>query len=342
MTTHFSTRALRHARTALIAAAAAALPAAPALAQKTVVLGTDRVGSIVNASGGTIGKLISQHSPITVRVRAFAGPEAWLPELDAGRIQLGVHFAASFYLAFNHVDTKLHTKNIRIIRSSRGTSLLGFMVRKDSDIKSVADLKGRRVTGGYGGQPVIRVLAEATMKAYGFSYEDVTMVPTVAVVGGVQAIVDGRADAAWASPMMPQAREANAKVGIRFVPLNDLSEAQENAIRATSFPFVYADKFKGNMPYFPRGTQLLTQEMYVAVSTHTSDEVVRAAAQALWDNDAALRKAHRALAGFLNPAAVSLRAALPYHPAAIAFYKEKGLWSAELDALQSKLLAKSM
>lgn len=329
-------------RGALIGAAVLFTLAATPAAAQVVVYGTDRIGSIVNVTGGLVAKLLSQHSPMTVRLRSFAGPEAWLPELDNGRIQFGSHFAASFYLTFNEIQTKLHTKNLRIVRSSRGTSLLGFMVRKESDIKSVADLKGKRVTGGYGGQPVIRVLSESALKAYGVSPEEVTTVPTVAVVGGVEAIVDGRADAAWASPMMPQAREANAKVGVRFVPMNDLTDAQMDTIRKEGFPFVYAEEFKGNMPFFPRGTQLLTQEMYVATSTHTSDGTVRAAADALWENDEELRKSHPALRGFLDKAAVSLRVELPYHPAAVAFYKEKGVWSDEAEALQQKLLKKAM
>lgn len=314
----------------------------PAAAATLVVYGTDRVGSIVNVTGGIIAKLISQKSPVTARLRSFAGPEGWLPELDAGRIQFGSHFAASFYLAFNNIETKLHTKNLRVIRSSPGTSLLGFMVRKDSDINSIRDLKGKRVTSGYGGQPVIRVLSEASLKAYGLSPSDVKPVPTVAVVGGVEALVDGRADAAWASPMMPQAREANAKVGIRFVPMNDLTDAQEESIRKNGLPFAYAEAFKGNMPFFPRGTKLLTQEMYVGASSHTSDEAVRAAVEALWDHNEELRKAHPALRGFINKGAVSLRVEVPYHPAAIAFYKEKGVWSPEADALQQKLLKQAM
>ena len=322
-------------------AAAAILPVSASLAQ-TVVYGTDRVGSIVNATGGSIGKLISQNSSLTVRVRSYAGPEAWIPEIDSGKIQFGSHFAASLFFAFNNINSKLHTKNLRLIRSSRGASLLGFMVRKDSDVKTVMDLKGKRVTSGYGGQPVIRVMTASTLAAYGLSYNDVKKVPTVAVVGGVQAVVDGRADAAWGSPMMPQARQANAKIGIRFIPLNDLTGAQMATIRRVSeMPFLYLDKFKGNMPYFPRGTQLLTQEMYVATSKHVSDAAVRAATAALWDNEAKLRKGHRALAGFLNKASVSLLAQLPYHPAAIAFYKEKGIWSAKADAMQARLLKKA-
>ena len=125
--------------------------------------------------------------------------------------------------------------------------------------------------------------------------------------------------------------------------MNDLSEAQIKKIRDVSqMPFLYADKFKGNMPFFPKGTQLLTQEMYVVASSHTSNEAVAPATAAMWDNEAELRKGHRALAGFINRASVSLLAELPYHPGAIAFYKKKGLWSAEANTMQQRLLKKAM
>jgi TRAP-type uncharacterized transport system substrate-binding protein len=134
-------------------------------AAQTIDLGTDSIGSVVNTTGSTLAKVITQHSSgLRVRARAFTGPEAWMPEMDAGRIALGAHFAASFYTAYNHFETKLHLTNLRLIRSSRGISPLGFVVRADSPIKSVTDLKGKRVTGIYSGQPVIRVMTHATMQ----------------------------------------------------------------------------------------------------------------------------------------------------------------------------------
>jgi TRAP transporter TAXI family solute receptor len=324
--------------TVAIAIAAAAFAAAPAAAQ-TIDLGTDSIGSVVNTTGSTLAKVISQHSSLNVRARAFAGPEAWMPEMDAGKIALGAHFTASFYTAYNHFETNLHLTNLRVIRSSLGTSPLGFVVRADSDIKSIADLKGRRVTGIYSGQPVIRVLSGAALHAYGLSYDDVSVVPTVNVVQGVAAVVDGRAEAAWASPSMPQVRQAHAKIGVRFLPMSGITPQKEDEVRKKSFPSVYIDKFGGpQTPWLPANSPMLVQEMYLGSSTHASDDVIKTVLEALWNGEADLLKAHPVMRGFVNKAAVTQRPIVPYHPGAVAFYKAKGVWTKEAEAASVALL----
>jgi TRAP transporter TAXI family solute receptor len=329
MTRH-SVVSRRLACAAIIAGAAGI--AVPAAAQ-TIDLGTDSIGSVVNITGSTLAKVISQHAKLNVRARAFAGPEAWMPEVNSGRIAIGAHFMASWYTAYNHFETKLNLPNLRIIRSSRGISPLGFVVRADSNIKTVADLKGKRVAGVFSGQPVLRVLSGAAMGAYGMSYKDVSVIPAVNVVQGVAAVVDGRADAAWASPAMPQIRQAHAKIGVRFIPLAGITPEQENTIRKQAFPSVYIDKFGGaRTPWLPAGTPMLTQEMYLGASTKTPDDVVKKVLEALWCAEGDLMKAHPVMRGFSNKAAVTTRPGIPYHPAAIAFYKDKGVWTKEAEA----------
>jgi ABC-type amino acid transport substrate-binding protein len=46
-------------------------------------------------------------------------------------------------------------------------------VRKDSDIKSIADLKGKRVPSDYVNQKVLDVLSQGTLANAGLSYADV-------------------------------------------------------------------------------------------------------------------------------------------------------------------------
>jgi len=320
-------------RSVVIAICAGIIAVTKPVAAQTIDIGTDSIGSVVNITGSTLAKVISQHSKLRVRARAFSGPEAWMPEMNSGRIAIGVNFAASFYTAFKHYETKLHLTDLRIIRSSRGISPNGFVVRADSPIKSVADLKGKRVAGVFSGQPVIRIATGATMAAYGLKYSDVSVVPVVNVVQGVSAVVDGRADATWASAAMPQIRQANAKVGVRFIPFNGVTSQQEDMIRKESFPSIYIDTFGGpRTPWLPAGSAMTTQEIYLGASTHTPNEIVKQVLEALWNGEADLIKAHPVMRGFLNKSAVSIRPVVPYHPAAIAFYKAKGVWTKEAEA----------
>ena len=138
---------------------------------------------------------------------------------------------------------------------------------------------------------------------------------------------------------MPQVREANAKIKVRFIPFNNVSAGQEEAIRKKSIPSLYIDTFNmKDAPWLPEGTRMLTQEMYLAASDKTPDDVVKKVLQALWDNEEELRKAHPVMVGFVNKAAVTPRPVIPYHSAAVAFYKEKGVWSKEANTAQSALI----
>ena len=205
------------------------------------------------------------------------------------------------------------------------------MVRKDSGIKSIADLRGKRVAGGYGAHPIMRRLAEGIMGAYGLDWSDVRMVPVTEAVQGANAIIDGRADAAWFAVFAPITREANTKVGVRFLPI-EWNEERLKLARQKIFPGVMPLTMRGGPPWAPKGTQLLAYEYYLMTGAHTDPAALHTVLEALWDHAKEVQKVHPVLRGFTNKAAVSMRPVIPYHPAAIAFYKEKGVWSADADA----------
>ena len=64
-----------------------------------------------------------------------------------------------------------------------------------------------------------------------------------------------------------------------------------------------------------------------------------AALTAVWDNIETLRPLHPAFKDWTRPRAVSSNVTLPYHPSAIRFYREHGVWTPEMDQVQEKLLA---
>jgi hypothetical protein len=308
---------------------------------QTITVGADQVGGLTNVTSSTVAKVVSQNTPMTARTRVYgSGAEAWLPDLDAGRLDLGTHFAATVWLAHNKIDSNLELKNLRLIRSTAGTLLLGFVVKADSDVQRVSQLKGKRVAGSYPGQPIMRRLAGGVMEAHGIGWNDVTMIPVVAAVEGARAFQDGRVDSAWFAIATPLTREIHTKAPIRFLDL-DMTPERLKLAHEKIFPGVVATRFQGDLPWAKRGTQLLTYELYVLASSHTKDDVVAAAVKAMWESDPEMVKAHISMGGFTNAAAVTDRPVIPYHPAAIAFYKEKGVWTAAAQAAHDALLAKA-
>lgn len=310
--------------------------AATATAQ-SVSFGTDSIGGISNTVGNAVAKVVSQHSDLKVRVRAYGGPETWLPQLDEGKIHFGAHFAATVWLSYKKIDTKVQTPNLRLVRAGAATVPLGFMVRADSDIKTVAELKGRRVAGGYGAHPIMKRLSEGILKAYGIKMSDVKVVPVPAALDGAKALQDGRAEAAWYAVFAPAAREINSKIGVRFLPI-DFTPERLKIAREAIFPGMVPVRVPVNLPFAPKGTGLAGYEFYVIASTHTADANVTSMLESLWANEVELTKVHANLRGFKNAAAVSAVATIPYHKAAIAFYKSKGVWSKEAEAHNMKLM----
>jgi len=292
------------------------------------ILAGDAAGGLSYAINSGIAKVVSQNSPVTLRVRGYSGPEAFLPELDEGKVQLASHFSATAWLAYNQIDSKLKTRNIRLLRAARPATPLGFMVRKDSAIKSVSDLKGHRVAGGYGGHPIMKRLAGGILAAYGLDWADVQVVPVTAAGDGAQALIDGRVDAAWFAVFAPITREAHSKIGVRFLPIEPTPDHMRVA-REKIFPGVLPLPMRGNPPWAPKGTPLISYEYYVLGSTKTDPALVKTVLEALWAKSEEVRKVSPVLGGFVNEAAVSVNPVIPYHPAAIEFYKSKGAWTAE-------------
>ena len=321
---------IAHRSLAALAAAALILCGTARAQPRVEILAGDAAGGLSHSINSGIAKVVSQNSPVTLRVRGYSGPEAFLPEVDEGKVQLASHFSATAWLAYNQIDSKLKTRNIRLLRAARPATPLGFMVPKNSPIQSVSDLKGRRVAGGYGGHPIMKRLAGGILAAYGLDWADVQVVPVTAAGDGAQALIDGRVEAAWFAVFAPITREAHSKIGVRFLPIEPTPEHMRIA-RERIFPGVLPLPMMGNPPWAPKGTPLISYEYYVFGSTKTDSALVKTVLEVLWAKSGEVRKVNPVLGGFVNEAAVSVHPVIPYHPAAIEFYKSKGAWTAEAE-----------
>jgi TRAP-type uncharacterized transport system substrate-binding protein len=69
-----------------------------------------------------------------------------------------------------------------------------------------------------------------------------------------------------------------------------------------------------------------------------SNKVVYEAAKALWDGQKTLFGKHPVLKRWKSNRFANTAVTIPYHPGAIEFYKEKGVWTDAMQQAQQQLL----
>ena len=304
---------------------------------RSATLATHAVGSLYNSLGTGIATVLSRRTPIIVRVQPFAGPPAWLPSMDKGDTDMGLLTSADAALSSQGIVLyKKPYKNTRIVIVG-GLVQFGFYARRDAPMETVADLKGKRVPVDFPGIPIVRLSTAAVLATAGLTFDDIIKVPVSDLAAAAQAFLEGRTDVGWTSPGTPAAEEANARVGgIKF-----LSVVAEGAKKLGEiYPGSYASMAKGGSATgLPRDSLLTTNDVYLVGSKGLSEEAVYEIVKVLWEYNEELGQAFPALKAWRRDRMVSKNAVIPYHPGAVKFFKEKGAWSADLEALQAKLLS---
>lgn len=305
---------------------------------RSATLATHATGSLYNAIGTGIATIVSRHTAITVRVQPFAGPPAWLPSMDSGETDMGVITSADAATSYRGIILyKRSFKNTRILVAG-GSLQLGFYVPKDSPIETVADLRGKRIPTDYPGIPIVRLSSTAALASAGLSYNDIVKVPVSDLQAGAQAFLEGRTEAGWHSVGSPAVEEANARRGgVKFISVIPSPEGEKKMNEV--YPGSYSSVLKpGAATGIVKETTVLTNDIYLAASRELSDEAAYEVVKALWEYNQELGDAYPALKAWRRERMVSKNAFIPYHPGAIKFFKEKQLWSKEMEMLQAKLL----
>ena len=328
----------------LVAVALLALGPAAAQTPKSVTLGTNPPGTIFYTVASGLAKVVSGAAPFQMTLQPYAGTSTFLPLLNSGEMEFGVVNAVDMGLTYRGSNFKVggrnpfpHAPNVRLVM--RGAPLLvGLLVRKDSPIKNVYDVKGKRMTGEYPAHLAVWYNMFGHLASAGMAWDDVKVVPVPAVNDGVDALVQGRADVTEHALNAAKVKEADASVGVRHITI-DCSQEGEARLRK-AVPGYYPRIVKaGTATAVVEDTCFIAYDIYLTAGKNVPDSVVEAALKAIWDNVDKLPPLHPIFKEWTRERAVTADVTIPYHPGAIRFYKEQGVWKPEMDQVQQKLLS---
>src|SRR5262245_60310376 len=126
---------------------------------RSMTMGSNPPGTVFYALASGLAKFAGEGAPFQIVVQPYTGTSTFLPLLNSGEIDFGINNAVDMALAYQGPERlKIggrnpfeHTPNARLVM--RGSILLTApLVRKDSPIKTIQDIRGKRVTGEYPAQ----------------------------------------------------------------------------------------------------------------------------------------------------------------------------------------------
>ena len=309
------------------AALATAITAATPASAQIYSLGTGKQGFFTYSAGAAIAK-VAADGGLNLRVKPFGGTSAYVPGVNAGEQQFGLaneletHYAVTGEVIYKDKPQP----DLRVVAVL--TPLYSeFFVRKDSPIKTIADLKGKRVPSDYASQRVLDVLTKGSLANGGLSYDDVQKVPVPNVVGGADEFAKGNADVFMFALGSGKVSEVDAQVGgVRVLPVDHSKEAMD---RLRKFiPVAYATQVqagKGNTGV-DGSTWVYAYDYLVLANSKVDDEVVYKLTKLMHDHKAELAANFGALNGFNPKRMAKDMGPVQFHPGAIKFYKEIGQW----------------
>jgi TRAP transporter TAXI family solute receptor len=295
------------------------------------------------AQAVAIGNMLKNKHGTALRVLPGRNDVARMTPLKQEKVDFCACGIASYYGQegiFLFAKADWGPQPIRMLMTSIGGFGLALVVAGDTEAKSYADLKGKRIVF-VRGAPALNKGTEAYLAFGGLSWNDVTKVEVSGFAASFTAVLNDQADAAFSSTVSPPvSRLAASPRGVVWPAMGkDDAAAWERMKKVapyflphtvTSGAEISKDK--------PWSGATYPYPILVANASQKAD-VVYALVKAMIQNFDDYKDGAPGAAGWAL-AAQNLSWVMPYHDGAIRAFKEAGVWKAEHQAHNDRLIAR--
>jgi TRAP transporter TAXI family solute receptor len=306
---------------------------------EAITLGTSSIGGTFYVIAVGMGDLISKNTPMSVAVESVGGSDANMRAIKHGKV--GFAMANSFTSgdAYFGKGTFAKEGQIDILLLAMGQpSMRQLVARADSGIRTVADLKGKRLAARRKSNADLELLADAMLKAYGMDKGDVQMIAMAKTNEQVDALESGTVHAAIIPGGAPSApiMKLSQKTDIRFVslPPDKMEQVLETMGPAFRDGVIPAGLYKGQ----EEAAHVPTLSACLVSAAGASEEAVYQVVKTLFTHPKELSAVHKAAKHWTVENTLAT-AHLPFHPGAIRYFREIGVWTEAHQQRQDALLA---
>jgi len=286
-------------------------------------VGTAPPGGAFFVVGGALAEVIGEAEPAwTVTAEATKGTQENIRRLVTGELDLALANSAITYFAVRGEGGWETAQRVLSVMTLAPNVAL-FLTPDDSGIGRIADLAGRRVVVGPAGAG-FEYFVRPIVEAHGLAWDAFTPLYGTQAAA-VDLLADGSAAAAFLGGAVPTASitQATSGGGVRFVPFDP---AVRDRLIA-DFPFfrpatVPAGTYPGQEADFEG---LDVGSMHLVAAESAPEELVYRLTKLLWEGRDRVVERHPA-GRAIREGNVTRDTGTPFHPGAILFYREAGLW----------------
>jgi len=305
-----------------------------------VTLGTAPVGGAFRPVGDALASVLNEfkgENTWRVQSKGTKGSQQNIRELESGDIQLAMSNSAITYYAIRGEsgwDKPYEMRAVVTLAPNVGL----FITKQGSGIQTIADLKNKRVVVGPSGAGFEMFLGPL-MTAHGVTYSSETQdfnPVNASYSDAVSLLGDGAADAAFMGGAIPTpaVTQASTSYDLFFVPYDEA--VRKRLIH--EYPFyeemtIPAKTRDGKETYRGMTEDFVAMNvgsMHLITTAGQDETLVYQITKTIWENRAEIVKQHRAALS-INERNAARFTGTPFHPGAIRFYREIGIWS-ETDA----------
>jgi len=314
----------------LVAAVGAALGLAAPAAQaqtKFITIGTGGVTGVYYAAGGAICRLVNKDRAkhgIRCSVESTGGSVFNINTIKAGELDMGVAQSDVHYNAAKGVGQFQKEGVYAELRAVMSLHPEPFTVlaRKEANIKSFADFKGKKFNVGNPGSGT-RSSMEELLGAMGWKMGDFALASELKADEHGPALCDAKIDGFFYGVGHPSAniQDPTTTCGAKLVSLT--GAAVDKLVKEKPY-YAKATIPAGLYPANPQATETYGVLATMVSSSKAPADTVYAVVKAVFDNLEELKKLHPALANLAAPAMIKDGLSAPLHDGAAKYYKEKG------------------
>jgi uncharacterized protein len=288
-----------------------------------ISIATGGTGGVYYPYGGAIANVISKYIPgveATAEVTAAAVDNIKL--VAAGEADLGYAYPD---LAFDAIEGKGVFKSKLPVQmvAHLYVSYFHLVSLGNSPFKSVADLKGKRVSTGAPGSGT-EVVAFRVLEAHGLNPDKDVKRDRLSVVESVNALKDGKIDAFFWVGGLPTAAildlAASPGVSMKLIPTDTALPA---IFKKYGQIYVPAKIPKATYPKLAADIGVVGIPNVLVCNKNADPDLIYKILKAMFDHKNDLVAVHSQAKELTIKDAV-IKTVVPYHPGAVKYFKEKG------------------